>query len=56
MDEEKPKKYLDISLEYVFTEQVDIDRMLKAINAFTETNKEGLVRTNCNILGYSYKY
>jgi len=56
MAEEKPNKYLDINLEYVFTEQSDIDRMIKAINAFIEANKAGLMRTNYNILGYSYNY
>ena len=56
MAEEKPKKYLDISLEYVFEEQSDIDRMIKAINVFIETNNEGLARSNYNVLGYTYKY
>lgn len=55
-EEEKPKKYLDIDLEYVFTEQADIDRMIKAINAFIETNSEGLARSNYNVLGYTFKY
>lgn len=54
VDEEKVKKYLDINLEYVFEEQTDVDRMIKAINAFIEANKEGLTRTNYNVLGYSY--
>lgn len=53
-EEEKPNKYFDIELSYTFKEQADIDRMIKAINAFIEQNKEGLTRTNYNVLGYSY--
>lgn len=56
MGEEKPDKYLDIELSYKFKEQTDIDRMIKAINAFIEANNEGLMRTNYNVLGYSYNY
>ncbi len=56
MGEEKPIKYLDIELMYEFTEQADIDKMIKAINAFIEANNKGLVRTNYNVLGYSYNY
>lgn len=53
MEEEKPKKYLDIELSYTFEEQNDIDNMIKLINAFIEQHKEGLTRQNINILGYS---
>ncbi len=56
MSEEKPDKYLDIELSYKFKEQTDIDRIIKAINAFMETNKEGLMRTSYNVLGYSLSY
>jgi len=54
MSEDKPKKYLDIELSYMFEEQTDILNMMKAINTFIEQHSEGLQRTNYNILGYSY--
>lgn len=56
MAEDKPKKYLDINLEYTFEEQSKIDSMIKAINAFIETHKEGLTRTSYNVLGFSYNF
>jgi len=49
-------KYLDIELSYQFTEQSKIENMIKTINSFIEQNSEGLVRTNYNVLGYSYNY
>ena len=49
-------KYLDIELSYQFKEQGKIDNMIRTINSFIEQNSEGLVRTNYNVLGYSYNY
>ena len=49
-------KYIDIELSYQFTDQNKIESIIKAINSFIETNSEGLVRTNYNVLGNSYNY
>jgi len=54
MAEEKPKKYLDIEISYIFEGQNEIDNMIKAVNTFIEQHKDGLSRVNFNILGYSY--
>ncbi len=49
-------KYVDIELSYSFDTQDGVDNIISAINGFVNTHKEGLGRTNINILGYSYKY
>ena len=46
-------KYVDIELSYTCKDQVDIDKILTAVNNFIFANKEGLTRQNINILGYS---
>ena len=46
-------KYVDIELSYSFDTQDGIDNIISAINGFVNTHKEGLGRTNINILGYS---
>ena len=53
-EDEKEYKYVDIDLSYRFESQTGIDNMIKAINAFVELHKDGLQRSNINILGYSY--
>jgi len=55
-EEVEQVKYLDIELSYQFTEQGKIENMIRTINSFIEQNSEGLVRTNYNVLGYSYNY
>lgn len=54
MAEEKEYKYVDIEISYKFETQDEVDSMIKAINTFVETHKNGLLRSNINILGYSY--
>ena len=53
---EEQLKYLDIELSYQFADQSKIDNTIKAINSFIELHNEGLVRTNYNVLNYSYGY
>ena len=55
-EEVEQMKYLDIELSYQFTDQNKIEGIIKAINSFIEANGEGLVRTNYNVLGYTYNY
>lgn len=52
--EEEIYKYLDLELTWQFTDQSKIDAMITAINIFIESHKEGITRTNYNVLGYSY--
>ena len=52
--EEEIYKYLDLELSWQFTDQSKIDAMVTAINTFIEAHKDGLTRTNYNVLGYSY--
>ena len=54
LSEQPEYKYVDIELGYQFETQDQIDNIISAINAFVNTHKEGLGRTNINILGYSY--
>jgi len=53
-EEEIEDKYLDLELTWKFKDQNKIDAMVTAINAFIEAHKEGLTRTNYNVLGYRY--
>jgi len=56
MDEEEKKKvepkFLDISLSYRFDSKEEVNKMIKAINAFVEEHNEGLDNINYNVLGY----
>lgn len=54
LSEDKPKKYLDVELSYMFEEQNDVINMMRAINTFVEQHSEGFQRANYNVLGYSY--
>jgi len=52
--EEEIDKYLDLELTWKFKDQSKINATITAINAFIEAHKDGLTRTNYNVLGYSY--